>query len=164
MKTTDKRIKECTYCEETFRDNTRPNNKKTCSSRCANEVKKVRQRKEYRIDNPKKPTQREIYYYDHLEYPFWLDERIGDNQEWKIAVPHRPNKVDYIIGVRQVEELNGGRKRRQETLTYNGDEVGSSRTQVHFVEHNREPGEVTSYKMTPEELKEYLASKKVDKV
>lgn len=152
MKTTDKRIKECIVCGEVFRDNTRPGNKKTCSRECSYEAKKARQRKQYRIENPKKPTQREIYYYDHLEYPFWLDEQIGDNQAWKIAVPHSPEKIEYIIGARQIEELHGGRKRRQETI----DEVGSSKTQVRFVPHNREPGEVIEYTMTPEELSEYL--------
>lgn len=165
MKTNDKRIKECIVCGETFYDNTRPNNKKSCSPECADEARKLRQRIQYRIENPKKPTQREIYYYDHLEYPFWLDEKIGNNQEWGIAVPYSPEKIEYIIGVREIEELHGGRKRRQETIIYDGDEVGSSKTQVRFADHDdKKPSEVVSYTMTPEELAEYLASRKQRKV
>ena len=153
MKTTDKRIKECIVCGEVFRDNTRPGNKKTCSRECSYEAKKARQRKQYRINNPKKPTQREIYYYDHLEYPFWLDEKIGDNQAWKIAIPYDPQKIEFIIGVKQIEELHGGRKRGQATI----DEVGSGKTQVRFANHDdKKPGEVIEYKMSPEELSEYL--------
>ena len=153
MKTDDKRIKECIVCGEVFRDNTRPNNKKACSPECADEARKARQRKQYRIENPKKPTQREIYYYEHLEYPFWLDEQIGNHQEWGICIPYSPEKVDYIIGARQVDSLMGGKQSKQ----YNGgDDLGGHKVSVKFVEHNREPGEVITYTLTPKELSEYL--------
>lgn len=145
---TTKRIKECIVCGEIFRDNTRPGNKKTCSPECADEARKARQRKQYRVNNPKKPNQREIYYYDHLEYPFWLDEKIGDNWAWKIAIPYDPQKIEFIIGVKQIQEFHGGRKRGQATI---------DKTQVRFAEHDdKKPSEVIEYKMTPEELAEYL--------
>jgi len=160
MKTTNKVIKECIICGNEFEDKTRPKNKKTCSRKCGDEARKARQREEYRKENPPKPNQRQLYYYDHYEYAFWLDQDIGRNQMWKEAVPYDPNKIESISIAREMEEYHGGRKSRQEAMSYDGDEKGSRGVNVRFVESNREPSEVTSYKMTPAELKEYLASKK----
>lgn len=152
-------IKNCVICGEEFEDNTRPKNKKACSKKCADDARKKRQRAEYRIDNPRKPTQREIYYHDHLEYPFWSDGRIGRNQMWKEATPYSPDKVERINAARELYEYHGGRVRSQEVINYDGDEKGVHGVSVRFVEHNREPGEVVTYQMTPKELEEYLSSK-----
>lgn len=160
MKTTNKVIKECIVCGETFEDKTRPKNKKTCSRKCADEARKARQREEYRKENPPKPNQRQLYYYDHYEYAFWLDDRIRRNQMWKESVPYDPEKIESIASAREMYEYHGGRKKGTEKIDYNGDEKGSHGVRVQFVEHNREPSEVVSYKMTPQELKEYLSRKK----
>lgn len=157
----DKRIKQCDICGGTFEDNTRPNNKKTCSKECADEARKARQRRQYRIDNPKKPTQRDIYYHDYLEYPFWSDHIIGRNQMWKESVPYDSEKIESISAARKLYEYHGGRKRRQETIQYDGDEgADSHKISVRFVEYNREPSEVVTYQMSPEELTEYLSKKR----
>ena len=164
MTTTNKRIKKCNYCGDTFIDNTRPINKKTCSKECADEVRKARQRKDYRKENPRQPNQRELYYHDQHEYPFWSNDEVARNQMWKEAAPYAPEKIESIAIAREMYEYNGGRKRRQEALSYDGDEMGSHGVSVQFVKHMREPSEVTTYKMTPEELAEYLKNKKVDKI
>lgn len=159
-----KRIKECIVCGGTFRDNTRPGNKKTCSPECADEARKARQREEYRKKNPPKPTQRQLYYYDHYEYAFWLDERISNNQTWKNTVPYSTSKVEQISVAKQRYDLMGGRKKQTGTIDYNGDEKGNTKTTVHFVEHDdKKPSKVITYKLTPEELAEYLANRKQKK-
>ena len=160
MKTTNKVIKECIICGNGFEDKTKPKNKKTCSRKCADEARKARQREEYRKENPPKPNQRQLYYYDHYEYAFWLDQDIGRNQMWKEAVPYDPDKIESISIAREMEEYHGGRKRGQEAINYDGDEGGNHGVSVRFVESDREPSEATTYQMTPEELKEYLANKK----
>lgn len=159
MSSTKERIKQCVHCGKTFEDNTRPRNKKTCSKECARLNKNARERKEYREENPPKPNQRQLYYYNHYEYSFWLKEEIARNQMWKEAVPHDPNKIQSIISARELLEYHGGRKRRQEAVPFNGDEKGSHGVSVKFVESDREPSEVTTYKMTPKELEEYLSKK-----
>lgn len=151
-KSQEKLIKDCVVCGELFEDKTRPKNKKTCSRKCADEARKARQRVEYRIENPRKPNQREIYYLDHLEYPFWADERIARNQFWKEAVPYSPEKIEQISGAREKYDYHGGR-------VTNG-ASDSHKVSVQFVESDREPSEVTSYQMTPEKLADYLANKR----
>lgn len=158
--------KECIVCRVIFEDNTKPKNKKTCSRECAEEARKARQRKEYKVKNPPKPNQRQLYYYDHYEYAFWnTEERIANNQTWKHTVPYDTTKVEQISAAKQRYDLIGGRKKQTGVIDYNGDEKGNTKTTVHFVEHkHKEPGEVVSYTMTPEELAEYLASRKQRKV
>lgn len=161
MTITNKRIKNCEVCGELFEDKTRPGNKLTCSRKCGDERRKARQRQQYRIDNPKKPTQRDVYYYDHLEYPFWLDDRIGDNQSWKVAVPYSTEKIEQIASAKELYDYHGGRIGRRADVSYDGDEKGSHKVSVNFGKPvDREPSEVTSYTMTPEELAEYLAKRK----
>lgn len=162
MSTTIKVIKKCIVCGEAFEDITRPKNKKTCSRKCADEARKVRQRKQYRIENPKKPTQREVYYLNHLEYPFWSDERIGRNQFWNENVPYDNEKIEQISRARRLYEYYGGRKRRQESIEYDGDEKGFRGVSVQFTEQKetQKASEVTTYTLTPEELKKYRESKK----
>lgn len=160
MKVIDNRIKECLHCGNIFEDNTKPGNKKTCSSECAKLVKNEKQRKEYRQHNPPKLNQRQLYYYDHYNYTFWLDEHIGRNQMWKEAVPYSLDKIENIANAQQMTEHYVGKKRSQEAIEYNGDETGSHGVTVEFVEHNREPSEVISYKMTSEEFAEYIEGKK----
>jgi len=166
MTTTNKVIKECIICRKSFEDRTRPKNKKTCSRKCADEARKARQREDYRKKNPPKPNQRQLYYYDHYEYSFWVgdgkegdQERIANNQTWKHVVPYDTDKVEQISAAIQSYDLMGGRKKQTGVIDYNGDEKGNTKTTVHFVEHNREPGEVVEYKMTPEELEEYRKSR-----
>ena len=48
--------KECPECGNSFRDNTKPKNKITCSVTCADKYRKRRQRIEYRKRNPKPIT------------------------------------------------------------------------------------------------------------
>lgn len=156
MKSTNDRIKKCLVCEEIFVDKTRPGNKVTCSRKCGDIRRKERQREKYRKENPPKPTQRDLYYYDHYEYPFWLDDRISNNQAWKVAVPHED--VASIIAAKEIYEYHGGRVRRKERIDYNGDEQGSHGVDVKFGKgrkEDREPSEVVTYTLTPEELAEY---------
>lgn len=45
--------KRCLNCGRKFADTTKPKNRKSCSKYCADEVKKEKQRREYRINNPR---------------------------------------------------------------------------------------------------------------
>lgn len=159
MKTINERIKKCLVCEELFEDNTRPGNKVTCSRKCGDIRRKEKQRMEYREENPPKPNQRDLHYYDHYEYSFWLDDRIANNQAWKIAKPYATNKIEGIISGMQMREYYGGRRRHQERIDYDGDETGLHGVKdVNFGKgrkEDKEPSEVVSYTLTPEELAEY---------
>lgn len=44
--------KKCFNCGEEFIDNTKPKNRKSCSKECADVIRKERQRREYRANNP----------------------------------------------------------------------------------------------------------------
>lgn len=160
MGKTNKRLKQCTVCNGEFKDNTRPNNKKTCSKECGNVAKNDKRRVEYRQENPYKPNQREEFYYSHYEYSFWVDNEIGRNQSWKEDVPYSPDKIESIASAKEIYEYHGGRKRRQEVVEYDGDEQGNHGVRVKFAESDQVPSEVTSYTMSPEELKAYLDEKK----
>lgn len=163
MTTTNKVFKDCIVCGETFEDKTRPKNKKTCNRKCADEARKARQREEYRKENPPKPNQRQLYYYDHHEYAFWnTDDKTVRNQFWKGDVPYSTDKIEQISAAKQLYEYHGGRKRRHETIDYDGDEKSSHGVRVRFAEQKeaQKPGEVISYTLSPEELKEYQESRK----
>lgn len=153
--------KECIVCKVIFEDNTKPKNKKTCSRECAEEARKARQREEYREKNPPKPNQRQLYYYDHYEYPFWnTEERIANNQFYKHETVRSNESLEYIQGAIERYEQIGGRKRHAEyEADYEGGE-GSRSFIVHFVDHDdKKPGEVIEYTMTPEELQKYRESR-----
>jgi len=154
----DKRNKVCEICNEAYRDNTRPNNKKTCSVECGMLRKNGKQRVQYREENPYQPNQREEFYYDHHEYSFWLDNRIGRNQMWKTDIPYSPDKIQAMQTAGEMEEYMGGRKRRSEIISYNGDEKGASGVSVRFAEHeHKKAGEVTVTKISREEMEEYFS-------
>lgn len=159
MKVIDNRIKECLHCGESFEDNTKPGNKKTCSTECARLIKNEKQRMKYRVHNPPKPNQRQLYYLEHLEYPFWSNSEKGDSDYYNNISPYT-DKVEYIQARREIEQLIGGRIRHREKIDYNGDEKGSHGVRVQFVKHEQtNPSEIKTYTMSPEELEEYRRSK-----
>ena len=126
---------------------------------CAKQAKNKHQRIKYREENPPKPTQREIFYRNDLEYPYWTDSKKGDNDYYSIVSPNT-NKVEYIQARQEIEKLIGGRIRHREKIDYNGDEKGSHGVRVEFVKHEHtEPSKVKTYIMTPEELSEYRKKK-----
>jgi len=148
-------MKECIICGESFEDKTKPKNKKTCSRKCGDEARKARQRKEYREANPPKPNQKQLYYYDHYEYAFWnTDEKVMRNNFWKEDMPYSPDKIETIATAREMYDYIGGRRRRRETIDYNGDEKADHKVNVRFVESNREPSEVKTWRLSPEEIRE----------
>ncbi|SKA88711.1 hypothetical protein [Sporosarcina newyorkensis] len=153
-------VKHCAWCGELFFDNTKPKNKKTCSKDCGDSLRKQKQRDKYAADTahiPRKPTQYEIYQMSHSEYPFW-ETRVMQNLAQKHESLQPTDKVERIIGRRQIDELIGGRRKKSEVISYDGDEKGSHGVSVRFAEHDdKEPGEVTTYKMTAEEMDRYFA-------
>src|SRR5699024_2790996 len=142
-----------------FEDRTKPKNKKTCSKGCAKQAKNKHQRIKYREENPPKPNQRQLYYYNHYEYAFWnTEERIADNQTWKHTVPYSTDKVEQIQAAQQRYNLIGGRKKNTGAIDYNGDEKGVAGVSVQFVEHDdKKASEVTTYYLSAEELAERRA-------
>lgn len=160
LDTTDKRIKQCAWCDTIYRDKTRPNNSKTCSKACGDSLRKKKQREKYAAETahiPRKPTQYEIYQMSHPEYPFW-DVRVMQNLAQKHESLQPTDKVERIIGKRQIDSLNGGHRKKPEVIPYDGDEKGSHGVSVRFAEHDdKEPGEVITTKMTAEEMDRYFA-------
>lgn len=157
--TEDKRLKNCEWCDIEYRDTTRPNNKKTCSPKCADGLRKQRQRVKYAADTahvPKKPTQYEIFQASHHEYPFW-NLRVMGNVTQKYESLQATDKVERIRAKQQTAELIGGKTKKSETISYDGNEKGVHGVSVRFAEHDdKKAGEVTSYKMTREEMDRYF--------
>src|SRR5699024_5113705 len=161
------KIKNCVVCGDVFEDRTKPKNKKTCSKMCAKQAKNKHQRIKYREENPPKPNQRQLYYYDRLEYPYWVgdgrigdQERIANNQFYKHETVKSNESLEYIQGAIERYEQMGGRKRHDEyEADYEGEEDSRSFI-IYFAKHDdKEPGEVIEYKMTPEELQKYRESR-----
>jgi len=157
--TEDKRNKVCEICDENYRDTTRPNNKKTCSPECADIARKQRQRDKYAADTahiPKKPNQYEVYQASHPEYPFW-DLRVMQNLSQKYESLQPTDKVERMIGKRQLAELNGGTSRQSEVISYDGDEKGTHGISVRFADHgDKKPGEVVTTKMSAADMGRYF--------
>ncbi len=156
---TDKRVKQCAWCDATYRDKTKPNNSKTCSKECGDSFRKQKQRDKYAADTahlPRRPNQFAIYEMSHAEYPFW-DLRVMDNLAQKHESLMPTDKVECIISRREIDAVNGGRRKKSEVISYDGDEKGSHGVSVRFAEHDdKEPGEVTTTKMTAEEMDAYF--------
>lgn len=154
----DKRVKYCVWCDAIYRDITKPNNSKTCSKTCGDSFRKQKQRDKYAAGTahiPRRPTQYEIYQASHAEYPFW-DMRVMQNLAQKHESLQPTDKVERIIGRRQVESMIGGRK-KPVAVSYDGDEKGDHGVSVRFAEHDdKKPGEVVTTKMTAEEMKAYF--------
>ncbi|WP_025783072.1 hypothetical protein [Sporosarcina sp. D27] len=164
--TTDKRNKTCGSCGKPFRDNTRPNNKKACSTVCGDVLRKQRQRNQYAADTAhivRKPSQYDFYKSLDLEYPFWGAKPM-QNLTQRIESLQPTDKVERIMAAQQREALIGGKRKQTETISYDGDEKGGHGVSVRFAEHDdKEPGPVTTTKMTAEEMDRYFAETYVRK-
>lgn len=110
----DKRVKRCGHCNYFYRDQTKPNNSRTCSRECKisqDTMKRRMKRADEALLNPKKKSKREQYYIYWLEYPFWLNEYEMLKQTWKYEAPHSPDKINRISAAKQRDGNIGGKKK-----------------------------------------------------
>ncbi|MDP4550857.1 hypothetical protein Q9251_08165 [Alkalihalobacillus macyae] len=158
----DKKIKRCEYCHYYYRDQTRPNNSRTCSIECKikrDTLKKAKRRADDVLLNPKK---KENHYAYWLEYPFWTDERKMLSHSWKKEVPYSPEKLDLIIAARNRENNFGGKIKPKRDVPYNGDEIIEPKEVKKVLSKSRKvrkPGKVEIKNMEPKEISSYLTAK-----
>ncbi|MFS0559611.1 hypothetical protein AB1K91_02620 [Terribacillus sp. 179-K 1B1 HS] len=159
----DKRIKTCDYCGYLYRDSTKPNNSKTCSAGCKvarDTIQRQMKREKQALFKPKKRTKRELNYYHWFEYPFWLDEYEMLKSSWKHEAPYDVHKIERIAAAKQRDSLIGGKRKPKHVVPYNGNEVERPKVSVKFGKPiGREPGEVKTYYMDPDEINKYLIEK-----
>ncbi|MBK5500927.1 hypothetical protein [Peribacillus sp. TH14] len=159
----DKRIKRCDYCSYFYRDQTRPNNSRTCSRECKinrDTLNRAKKRADAALLKPKKKSKRETYYLYWLEYPFWLNEYEMLKQAWKYEAPYSPSKIIQIDAAKQRGELIGGKRKPKRVVPYNGEEAEQPKVFVKYAKiSDRKPGEVTISHMEPNEQSEYYSRK-----
>lgn len=119
---TDKRIKRCAYCGYYYRDKTRPNNSKTCCSKCKVDLDTLRRaimRADKALLNPKKPKNERGHVW-WLEYPFYVQEYEMLKHTWKYEAPYSPNKITAIHAAKQRDGIIGGKRKSKRIVPYSG--------------------------------------------
>lgn len=142
---TNKKIKRCAYCNYYFLDPTRNNIAVVCSAECRKLRKALNERNKY-VPAPPKPRPMGL----DLEYPFYKDPSTMHRYSRK-EVLKSPHSIANIQAARIRYEKMGGRKRKQEIIQYNGDELERRGFNVKITPHRREKGKVETLKMTREE-------------
>ncbi|PFW37798.1 hypothetical protein COL11_09905 [Bacillus anthracis] len=119
---TDKRIKRCAYCGYYYRDKTRPNNSKTCCSKCKMDLDTLRRaiiRADKALLNPK-IAKRDTCHVWWLEYPFYVQEYEMLKHTWKYEAPYSPNKITAIHAAKQRDGIIGGKRKSTRAVPYSG--------------------------------------------
>ncbi|MDA1528486.1 hypothetical protein [Bacillus cereus group sp. TH260-2LC] len=118
---TDKRIKRCAYCGYYYRDKARPNNSKTCCSKCKVDLDTLKRaiiRADKALLNPKK-AKRDTCHVWWLEYPFYVQEYEMLKHTWKYEAPYSPNKITAIHAAKQRDGIIGGKRKSKRVAPYN---------------------------------------------
>ncbi|WP_242298008.1 hypothetical protein [Bacillus cereus group sp. BfR-BA-01424] len=119
---TDKRTKRCAYCGYYYRDKTRPNNSKTCCSKCKVDLDTLRRsiiRADKALLKPKK-AKRDTCHVWWLEYPFYIQEYEMLKHTWKYEAPYSPYKITAIHAAKQRDGIIGGKRKSKRTVPYSG--------------------------------------------
>ncbi|MFD1018677.1 hypothetical protein [Thalassobacillus hwangdonensis] len=157
----NKRIKRCDYCGYHYNDQTRPNNSKTCSKECKiarDTLNRKMKQADKALLNPKK-TKKQEYYLDWLEYPFWINEYEMLKHTWKHEPSYGLSKVEQIAAAKQRTERIGGRRKPKYCTPMDKRGEKAHRVRVKFAKSDRNPSEVKTYRMDPDEITSYLVSK-----
>lgn len=168
----EKGIKRCQYCGYPFRDNTRNQSKLVCSERCKKK-KDVFLRKIKRSLNPdRRLSYRELHMTGHdTGYTIWKSDYAMTNYDKNNKVDFYGRGLDEVEGRQQIRNMNGGRRKVTDFISYDGDEEYTpSRFEVNLPEvfKDIEPAPVTVTKRTKEEIDEYrlktFGQRKLDNV
>ncbi|MFD1926950.1 hypothetical protein ACFSFY_02520 [Sporosarcina siberiensis] len=161
----DKKERRCAYCEYYYRDITKNNSSVVCSPECRNlrKAKYTRTKNAAKPKKPKKLTNREKYYNDHLEYPFWTDDYEMMKMSWKHEPSYSVDKVEYIRAAKMREIEMGGKKRVAEVIDYNGDEKGVEDIRVRFLPSDKKERPATITTMSAADSVVYYEAKYSDK-
>ncbi|UTY65831.1 hypothetical protein [Bacillus velezensis] len=110
----DKRIKRCAYCGYYYRDQTKPNNSKTCSQFCKTDLDTLRRKKKNAdkalLTSDKSLKKMEKLYVWWLDYPFWISEREMINRSWKHEKPVSSEKLAMHDAAKQRDKEFGGKR------------------------------------------------------
>lgn len=149
----DKRIKRCEYCNHYYRDKTRPNNSKTCSSehKKANDaLKKRKKRVDLELVKPKKHEKADIEYTYWLEYPFFVTEKAM----WKYT-----RIMEKNMSTENVEMMDGfiqtgtrSKKPSKHVRTH-------INSQLHKYKQSKKPSELKVTKKSRQEIDAELLEK-----
>lgn len=149
----DKRIKKCEWCENYYRDNTRPNNSKVCGPSCKfakdNHAKAIK-KADAALLKPKKPKSFESEMYEchvhWLEYPYYLNEHYMLKRAHRYETPFSHDKLEQIDAAIQ----RGYKRKGNATPT-----DGSDKVHVRGISHKHRFGEVEVSQLEPD----YFAEK-----
>lgn len=144
----DKKVRRCQYCGYFYRDNTKNNSSLVCSDECKSSkdiVLKAFRRKEKAEGKPRRASFKEMYYTEHLEYPFFTSEKKMMEYSARHEVSYG-DEFEETIGKVMTNRMMGGKKKSTQNIEYNGDEV-TSKIKVRIASHgNKEAGQVVKYK------------------
>lgn len=123
----DKRVKRCDYCGYYWRDESKRNNRRTCSDECKTAIKTLQKRKRrerQELLDPK-PRKRKLSddYVDWIEYPYWTNEYSMLKVGWKHEPPRKEPTLDFVEAHRGIW---GDGNRRKTYVNYDESEAEES--------------------------------------
>lgn len=144
----DKRIKRCDYCGYYYRDNTRPNNSKTCSRECKIAKDTLIRAKKNADKALIKPIEKEMYtaYTHWLEYPFYFNEHYMLKHAHNYESP-----FDYV----KLAQIDAAKQRRYKRKTTGG----FGKVHVRGLRHKHLYSAVKISRISRGEIDEYLINK-----
>ncbi|PBB05742.1 hypothetical protein [Salimicrobium humidisoli] len=111
QKPDNKRVKRCDFCRYLWHDDSKRNNKRTCSDECKRGLKTLQKRKQRKVKTVEEPPKenRGHKYYAHYEYPFWVSEQamLSSRIDGESFMNH-----DAIDRISAEQEIYGGGNRK----------------------------------------------------
>lgn len=167
----DKRVKRCQCCGFYYRDKTKNNSATTCSIECKAGkdavLKKFTRRTKKKEAGTARKSAEELYYYSHLEYPFWNgieanSERLMSENDRKSNVYSYGDTLESVVAKAQRRVLMGGKKRvTQDFDLYEGKWSNAKTTRLpeFWGDTPATGGKVTVIKRTREEIEADLLAR-----
>ncbi|MGP9043143.1 hypothetical protein [Cytobacillus kochii] len=139
----DKRIKKCDWCGYYFRDKTKPNTAKVCCRQCKyskSNAAKAKKKADEALLNPTKKVNTYTYYADHLEYPYYANEKYMLSRAARHEVQMAPASLEVIHQLMS---------RNYKTKAKNTPTDGSDKFEVRGLRHGHSYEEVVISKLEP---------------
>ncbi|EON74123.1 hypothetical protein [Lysinibacillus sphaericus] len=119
----DPRVRRCNCCGFFYRDTTKNNSSLTCSLECKTKkdvVIKAWRREVRKAGKPRRPTFKNLYYTEGLEYPFWANEdRMYEYDRKRGGYSYGDNFEEYV-GRKLLDAQMGGKKKSAQIIDYDG--------------------------------------------
>ncbi|MFP3919347.1 hypothetical protein U5N28_16220 [Lysinibacillus telephonicus] len=121
----DKKVKRCQCCGFYYRDKTKNNSATTCSIECKAGkdavLKTYNRRTKKREEGKARKSVEELYYYSHLEYPFWNGHGMNSEQlmfenDRKHNIYSYGDTLEAVVATAQRRAAMGGKKKVKENF------------------------------------------------